>query len=124
LLQRRLATTNFKGGSVSEWLASWTQIAAATLSGNSLRQTVHTHRASVQAAKLVAALLRAWRKVMAAYRRVYDLYNLQAYCQEPGSAAEPYAQQSSVGYLYLFLILRTSFIFLLRTPTAADSLMH
>ena len=36
------------------------QIAAATLSGNSPKQTVHTHRASVhQAAKLVAALLRA-----------------------------------------------------------------
>jgi len=35
------------------------QIAAATLSGNSLRQTVHTHCASVhQLAKLVAALLR------------------------------------------------------------------
>ena len=35
------------------------QIAAATLSGNSLRQTVHTHRASVhQAAKLVPAVLR------------------------------------------------------------------
>ena len=34
-------------------------IAAATLSGYILRQTVHTHRASVhQAAKLVAALLR------------------------------------------------------------------
>ena len=34
------------------------QIAAATLSGNSLRQTVHAHRASVhQAAKPVAALL-------------------------------------------------------------------
>jgi len=53
-------------GSVAEWLVCWTQaqkiwvqIAAATLSGNSLRQTVHTHRASVhQAAKLVAALLR------------------------------------------------------------------
>ena len=31
----------------------------STLSGNSLRQTVHTHRASVhQPAKLVAALLR------------------------------------------------------------------
>jgi len=55
-------------GSVAEWLACWTQtqkarvqIAAATLSGNSLRQTVHTHRASAsvhQAAKLVAALLR------------------------------------------------------------------
>ena len=35
------------------------QIAVATLSGNRLRQTVHTHRAHVhQAAKLVAALLR------------------------------------------------------------------
>jgi len=35
----------------------WVQIAAATLSGNSLKQTVHTHRASVhQAAKLVTAL--------------------------------------------------------------------
>ena len=35
------------------------QIAAATLSGNSLRQTVHTHRASVhQAAKLVTVALR------------------------------------------------------------------
>ena len=38
------------------------QIAAATLSGNSLRQTIHTHRAPVyQAAKLVAALLRVAR---------------------------------------------------------------
>ena len=55
------------GGSVAEWLVCWTQrcrrawvhIAAAMLSGNSLRQTVHAHRASVhQAAKLVAALLR------------------------------------------------------------------
>jgi len=59
-------TARARGGSVAEWLACWTQaqkarvqIAAATLSGNSLRQTVHTHRASVhQAAKLVAALLR------------------------------------------------------------------
>jgi len=41
---------------------AWVQIAAATLSGNSLRQTVHTHRASVyQAAKLVAAFLRLAR---------------------------------------------------------------
>ena len=54
------------GGAIAEWLACLTQmqkarvqIAAATLSGNSLRQTVHTHRSSVyQAAKLVAALLR------------------------------------------------------------------
>ena len=35
------------------------KIAFATLSGNSIRQTFHTHCASVhQAAKLVAALLR------------------------------------------------------------------
>jgi len=53
-------------GSVAERLACWTQaqkarvqIAAATLSGNSLRQTVYTCRASIyRAAKLVAALLR------------------------------------------------------------------
>ena len=57
------------------------------LSGNSLRQTVHAHCASVhQAAKLVAALLRVaavtagLRKVMAAYRRVYDSRHLQADC--------------------------------------------
>ena len=38
------------------------QIAVATLSGNSFRQTVHTHCASVhQAAKLLAALLRVAR---------------------------------------------------------------
>jgi len=94
------------GGSVAEWLACWTQaqkarvqIAVATLSSNSCGQTVQTNRASVyQAAKLVAALLRvagvtqAWRKVMAAYRRVYDSRHLQADCQEPGSAPEPYGR--------------------------------
>jgi len=57
----------FLDGSVAEWLACWTEAQkgpgtnrspVATLSGNSLRQTAHTHRASVhQAAKLVAALL-------------------------------------------------------------------
>jgi len=39
---------------------------------------------------------------MAAYRRVYDSRFLQADCQELGSAPEPYAQQSSMGYIYLF----------------------
>ena len=40
----------------------WVQIAVTTLSGNSLRQTVYTHCASVhKAAKLVAALLRVAR---------------------------------------------------------------
>ena len=35
------------------------------------------------------------------YRQVYDSRNLQADCQEPGSAPEPYARQSSMGYFYL-----------------------
>jgi len=39
---------------------------------------------------------------MAAYRRVYDSRHLQADYQEPGSAPEPYARQSSMGYLCLF----------------------
>ena len=39
---------------------------------------------------------------MAAYRWVYDSHHLQADYQEPGSALEPYARQSSMGYLYLF----------------------
>jgi len=63
-------------------------------------QTVHTHHASVQqTAKLAAALLRIARVTMqalqkgtAAYRRVYDSHYLQADCQEPGSAPEPYAR--------------------------------
>ena len=105
------------GGSVAKWLACWTQaqkglgsIAAAMLSVNSLRQTVHTHRASIyQAAKLVAALLRVARvtaglqKVMAAYHRVYDSHHLHADCQEPQSTPEPYARQSSMGCLYLLV---------------------
>jgi len=54
-----------EGGSVAEWLACWTQVQKAWVqiasrdSGNSLRQTVYTHCASVHhAAELVAALLR------------------------------------------------------------------
>jgi len=64
---------------------------------NSLRQTVHTHRASVHlAAKLVATLFRVARVTAglaesnAAYRRVYDSRHLHVGCQEPGSAPEPY----------------------------------
>jgi len=41
---------------------------------------------------------------MVAYSRVYDSRHLQADCKEPGSAAEPYARQSSMGYLYLFSV--------------------
>jgi len=69
------------------------------LSGSSLRQTLHTHCASVhQAAKLVAALSRVAEvtvglaKVMAAYCPVYDSHHLQADYQELGSAPEHYVQ--------------------------------
>ena len=44
---------------------------------------------------------------MAAYRRVYDSRHLQADCQEPGSAPEPYARQSSMDYLYPYLLTLT-----------------
>jgi len=43
---------------------------------------------------------------MAAYRRVYDSRYLQADCQEPGSALEPYARQLSMGYLLGFSLIR------------------
>ena len=79
------------GGSVAEWLACWKGLGSnrsVMLSGNSLRQTVHTHCASVHQ----AAKLQAWQNVMAAYHQVYDSRHLQADCQEPGSAPEPYAR--------------------------------
>ena len=41
---------------------------------------------------------------MAAYHWVYDSPHLQAHCQAPGSAPEPYARQSSMGYIYLFYL--------------------
>jgi len=41
---------------------------------------------------------------MAAYRQVYDSRHVQANCQVPGSTPEPYARQSSMGYLYLLVI--------------------
>ena len=57
------------GGSIADWLMCWTQVQkgqgsncchnAVGYSCNSLRQTVHTHRASFhEEAKLVAAPLR------------------------------------------------------------------
>jgi len=64
---------------------AWVKITAATLSGNSLRQTVHAHRASVhQAVKLVAALLRVARVTAGleesngSIHQVYDSHHLQA----------------------------------------------
>ena len=61
-----LVVISLESGSVAEWLECWTQAQKGSGSnrnrdavGNSLRQTVHTHCASLhQAAKLVAALLR------------------------------------------------------------------
>jgi len=50
---------------------------------------------------------------MATYRRVYDSYNLQVDCPEPGSAPEPYAP-----YLHLF----SPDIATARASSMADSL--
>jgi len=44
---------------------------------------------------------------MAAYRLVYDSRHLQANCQESGSATEPYAGQSSKGYLFVTILSQT-----------------
>jgi len=38
---------------------------------------------------------------MAAYCLVYDSRHLQADCKKPGSAPEPYARQSCMGYLLI-----------------------
>ena len=74
-------------------------VAAATLSGNSHRQAVYTHRASVhQAANLVAALSRVagvtagLTESNGSLRRVYDSRHLQADCQEPDSSPGPCAR--------------------------------
>jgi len=40
---------------------------------------------------------------MAAYHLVHDSRFLQTDCQEPASAPEPDARQSSIGYLYVYL---------------------
>ena len=42
---------------------------------------------------------------MAAYHQVYDSRRLQTDCQEPESAPEPYARQSSVWTIFTFFTL-------------------
>ena len=79
-------------------------------SGNSIRQTVHTHRASVhQTAKLVAALLMV-AMATAGLAESNDslspglwLTSPAGDCKELGSAPESYAWQSSTSYLSLYL---------------------
>ena len=56
---------------------------------------------------------------MAAYRRVYDSRHPQADCQGPGSAAEPYAQQSSMGYLYL-----QAWLYIERVTSGVDAVLR
>jgi len=86
-----------EGGSVAKWLVCWTRAqkglgSAATLSGNSLRQTVHTHCASVhQAAKLVAALLRVAMVTAGLMPTTgFMTRHLHADCKVPRPAPEPY----------------------------------
>ena len=58
---------------------------------------------------------------MAAYRRVYDSRHLQADCQEPGSAREPGAEQSSMDYLYLIKIFQIQVVTFAFTLSAFES---
>ena len=74
------------------------------------RQTVHTHCISVQqAAKLVAALLRVARVTAGLVKSngnlPLGLWLTSPTAKNDRSAPEPYAWQSSMGYLYLFLQL-------------------
>jgi len=50
---------------------------------------------------------RAWRKVVAAYRRVYGFGHLRADCGGPGSAPEPYAR-FAYGPIFTFYDSTTS----------------
>jgi len=78
------------------------------LSGNSLRQTIHTNHASVhQAAKLVAAILRVPSATACLAESNGSLLpgfmthiRLQADCKELASAQEPCDWQSNMGYLF------------------------
>ena len=51
---------------------------------------------------MVARLTAGLAESNGSHRRVCDSRHLQPDCQEPGSAPEPYARQSSMGYIYLF----------------------
>jgi len=42
---------------------------------------------------------------MAAYRRVNDSCHLQADCQKPGTAPEPYARYFGMGYLFNYPLI-------------------
>jgi len=76
------------GSSVVEWLACWTQ--AQKGPGSVLgKQPLPLSPSSKIGSSPLKGCGGNWRKVMAAYRRVYDSRYLQADCQEPGSARNP-----------------------------------
>ena len=78
---------------------AWVQIAAASPSGNSLRQTVHTHRASVhRQRKLVTAVLTVAR-VTAGMAESNGSLPPGLWLTSPAG----WLQRSSIDYLYLFL---------------------
>jgi len=77
-----------------------------TVLGKLFTPIVPLHKA---AKLLVAALLRVARVTAdlaesnGSLSPVYDSRHLRADCQVPGSAPEPYARQSSMGYLHFFI---------------------
>ena len=59
---------------------------------------------------------------MAAYRRVHDSRHLQADCQEPVSAPEPYAELIEYGLLYLYYYIFQPFAIETLGPLNASAL--
>ena len=118
-----IATPTTRPSGHNKWLfrPCWTQAqqgpgsnrSCATLSGNSLRQTVHAHCAVArsQSSKIGSSPVKGCEgncrpggkrcrlnvqspgiTHVKAYRQVYDSRHLQADCQKQGSAPEPYAR--------------------------------
>ena len=61
---------------------------------------------------------------MAAYRRVYDSRHLQADCQEPGSAPEPYTLCDRVSATLPVHVTRCDKTVSSRRPTSLDNTIH
>ena len=103
------------------------QIAAATLSGNSIRQTVNTNRACLASSEIGTGLRAG--KVTAGLAESNSNLPPGLWLTSPAgwlprtgiSSGTPYARQSSMGYLYLYLYRYTAFsLFIFMSDVVED----